>query len=175
MSGASRRVMGKYDHKKHDWLKLAVEIAVVIILALLAFNLVVGISRVDGRSMKPTLDNSQIVTYWRMGDDYQTGDILAIKMPNGDSYVKRLIAMPGDVVDIKDGYVYINGKRLKEAYINGPDGITRPQNSRVEYPYKVESGCYWVMGDNRKASMDSRTFGPVIEENIKGKLLFQDN
>ncbi|MGN0702213.1 MAG: signal peptidase I [Lentihominibacter sp.] len=167
--------MGKYDHRKHDWLKLAVEIVIVIILALLAFYLVVGISRVDGRSMEPTLKDSQVVTYWRLGDSYEIGDILAIKMPNGDSYVKRLIAMPGDVIDIKDGHVYRNGQKLTEDYINGTEGNTWPQNSRIEYPYKVGSGCYWVMGDNREDSMDSRTFGPVIKENIKGKLLFQGN
>ena len=48
------------------------------------------------------------------------------------------------------------------------------QNSRIEYPYKVDSGCYWVMGDNREVSMDSRSFGSVIKENIKGRLLFQN-
>ena len=174
MRGASKRVMGQYDHRKHDWLKLAVEIVIVIILALLAFSLVVGISRVDGQSMKPTLKDSQVVTYWRLGDNYRIGDIIAIKMPNGDSYVKRVIAGPGDVIDIRDGYVYRNGQKLTEPYIESSDGNTMPQNSRIEYPYKVDSGCYWVMGDNREVSMDSRSFGSVIKENIKGRLLFQD-
>lgn len=95
-------------------------------------------------------------------------------MPNGDSYVKRVIAGPGDVIDIRDGYVYRNGQKLTEPYIESSDGNTMPQNSRIEYPYKVDSGCYWVMGDNREVSMDSRSFGSVIKENIKGRLLFQD-
>lgn len=174
MSGESKRVMGKYDHKKHDWLKLGVEVVVVIILALLVFNLVVGLSRVDGQSMKPTLKNKQVVTYWRLGDSYKTGDIVAIKMPNGDKYVKRIIGVPGDEIDIKDGFVYRNGEKLSEGYINGPDGITKPENERITYPYKVDPDCFWVMGDNRLDSLDSRGFGPVIKENIKGRLLFQD-
>ncbi|MCQ2547088.1 MAG: signal peptidase I [Clostridia bacterium] len=166
--------MGKYDHKKHEWLKLAVEIVVVIILAFLAFNLVVGLSRVDGVSMKPTLKDAQVVAYWRLGDAYEIGDIVAIKMPNGDKYVKRIIGVPGDEMDLIDGYVYRNGQKLTESYINGPDGITEPENDRISYPYKVDPGCFWVMGDNRQNSLDSRGFGPVIKENIKGRLLLQD-
>lgn len=78
------------------------------------------------------------------------------------------------MIDIRDGYVYRNGQKLTEPYIESSDGNTMPQNSRIEYPYKVDSGCYWVMGDNREVSMDSRSFGSVIKENIKGRLLFQD-
>lgn len=174
MSGNNRRIMAKYDHRKHDWLKLAVEIVIVTILAFLAFNIVIGLSRVDGQSMKPTLDDKQVVAFWRLGNDYKAGDIVAIKMPGGDRYVKRVIGVPGDEIDIREGYVYRNGQRLSEKYINGPDGITEPENDRISYPYKLDSGSYWVMGDNRTDSMDSREFGPIIKENIKGKLLIQE-
>lgn len=174
MSGSSKRFLGKYDGKKHEWFKLAKEVVIVIILAFLAFNIIVGMSRVDGQSMMPTLKNKQVVAYWRLGDDYRIGDIVAIKMPNGDKYVKRIIAVPGDVVNIEDGFVYVNDAKLTEPYINGPDGITDPEDERIVYPYKVDPGAYFVLGDNRPKSLDSRTFGPVIKENIKGKLLFQD-
>lgn len=174
MGRKRKRVMRKYDRKKLGWLQLFKEIVVVVIVAVLALNIIIGLSRVDGVSMVPTLKNTQVVMYWRLGDNYKIGDIVAIKMPNGDKYVKRVIGVPGDSIEIKDGFVYRNGIQLHETYINGPDGITEPQNANIKYPYKVENDTFFVLGDNRPESMDSRTFGTVIRDNIKGVLLFND-
>ena len=123
--------------------------------------------------MVPTLNNKQVVLYWRLGNNYTRGDVVAIKMPSGDKYVKRIIGVQGDVIDIKDGFVYLNGKKLNESFVKDGDGSTKPENKRIKYPHKVEAGSYWVMGDNRYESVDSRQFGSVIKDDIKGKLLFQ--
>jgi signal peptidase I len=171
MGHKKKRIMRKYDRKKLGWLQLFKQIVVVVVLALLVLNILIGVSRVDGVSMVPTLKNKRIVMYWRLGDNYKTGDVVAIKMPNGDKYVKRVIGVPGDEIDIKDGFVYINGQQLHESYVNGGDGNTKLQNADIKYPYKVENDTFFVMGDNRAESMDSRTFGAVIRDNIKGVLL----
>ncbi len=87
-------------------------------------------------------------------------------------YVKRVIGMPGDVVDIKDGKVYVNGKLLDEPYY---DGITPITDSRTPFPFTVSEDCVFVLGDNRTASKDSRSaeLGEVPYSAIAGKAVFR--
>lgn len=82
--------------------------------------------------------------------------------------VKRVIGLPGDEVDIRDGNVYVNGTKLEEAYAKGVT-YTREE----QFPVKVPEGQYIVMGDNREVSKDSRTFGPIDRKQIEGKALFR--
>lgn len=81
-----------------------------------------------------------------------------------DRLVKRVIGTPGDVVDIKDGYVYLNGERLDEPYVKGTtyEGI-------IDLPITVGKNQLFVMGDNREQSMDSRDFGPIDISHVEGK------
>ena len=164
---AEAKARRRYDKRKYSSLRFAIELVVCVIIFLCIFSMIVGISRVDGQSMYPTLKNRQVVLYQRLGNNYEVGDIVAIKMPNGDRYVKRVIAKEGDKVDIKDGKVYVNDKEISEPYVNG---VTEEQGGNVKYPYTVEKGAVFVLGDNRAVSIDSRTFGAVIIQNIKGKL-----
>ena len=87
-------------------------------------------------------------------------------------FVKRVIGMPGDVVDIKDGKVYVNGKVLDEPYY---DGITDKTDSRTQFPFTVSEKCVFVLGDNRAASKDSRTveLGEVPYSAIAGKAVLR--
>lgn len=84
--------------------------------------------------------------------------------------MKRVIGIPGDTIEIKDGQVYLNGKLQEEAYIQGE---TFEQDGVVRYPLTVQEGQIFVMGDNREISMDSRSFGVVGGRQIKGKLLLR--
>lgn len=165
-----KRVLRKYDGKKHSWLNLAIMVAVVIIATLIVFNVVAGVSRVSGQSMEPALTDGQIVFYLRVNDDYERGDIVAIKMPSGEKYVKRVIAVEGDTVDIRDGKVYVNDQVSDGDYVRG---TTDRGDYNIAYPYTVKENTVFVLGDNREASVDSRTFGPVVISSISGKLLFQ--
>lgn len=83
-------------------------------------------------------------------------------------YVKRIIATEGQTVDLRDGKVYVDGKKLDEPYYTGE---TYPTDSFVEYPFTVSEGCVFVMGDNRGNSTDSRSsrLGEVDEDAILGK------
>ena len=83
--------------------------------------------------------------------------------PDTPDYVKRVIGLPGDTIDIHDGSVWVNGQRLVEKYTNGP---TEPYELKM--PYKVSSDCYFVMGDNRANSYDSRFWGCVPRNDIIG-------
>jgi signal peptidase I len=83
--------------------------------------------------------------------------------PDTPDYVKRVIGLPGDTVDIHDGTVWVNGKKLAEKYTNG---VSEPYDQHM--PYKVPADCYFVMGDNRGNSYDSRFWGCVPRKDIIG-------
>jgi signal peptidase I len=83
-------------------------------------------------------------------------------------FVKRVIGLSGDTIDIKNGKVYVNGKELDEHYING---ITDKRN--LECPFVVPEGQLFVLGDNREYSLDSRNFGCIDKKNIEGKVVIR--
>jgi len=115
------------------------------------------------------------VPLWRNPKRQQ---IIIFKPPfdrNQPDYVKRVIGLPGDVVDVRDNSVWINGKRLDEPYTIGPSRPAPPSNYEGAFrdkenvlPYKVPANCYFAMGDNRQNSLDSRFWGCVPRENIIG-------
>ncbi len=162
------RFLGKYDGYKYDWFRTAKEFVIIFLIVVVVFNVFIGVSRVDGNSMEPTLQNGDIVFFSRIGSDYEDGDVVFARMPSGEYYVKRVIATEGEVVDLKDGVLYVDGVPEDGNYFIG---ITEVQEGIVSYPYTVEEGKYFMVGDNREASMDSRSFGALLENSIKGKLL----
>lgn len=164
------RFLGKYDGYKYAWFCGAREFVVILIAVIIIFNVLVGVSRVDGTSMEPTLQHGEVVFFLRIGSDYENGEVVFARMPSGDYYVKRIIATGGDVVDLVDGAFYVNGVPETGDYFIG---ITEEQNGIVTYPYTVEEGKYFMVGDNREVSMDSRTFGALLESSIKGKLVLR--
>jgi signal peptidase I len=83
-------------------------------------------------------------------------------------YVKRVIGLPGETVDIHDGSVWIDGKRLEEPYVLGRTESPDPSASSIKLPYKVPENCYFVMGDNRGNSLDSRYWGCMPRKNLIG-------
>jgi signal peptidase I len=95
--------------------------------------------------------------------------------PNQPDYVKRVIGLPGDIVDVREGSVWINGKRLEEPYTIGRSIPASPGSYEGAFlgkdkvfPFKVPEKCYFAMGDNRQDSLDSRFWGCVPRENIIG-------
>lgn len=89
---------------------------------------------------------------------------------HNEDFIKRVIGLPGDTVDIKRGVVFINGKKLNEPYLNPPPDPSAPQENAG--PFHVLPGEYFVMGDNRDDSNDSRFWGDVPRQNIIGTPLF---
>lgn len=157
----------KKERRKYVLITIIQFIAIIVLILGLFFALI-GTSTVDGNSMYPTLHNTNKVFYSRISKEYKVGDIVAIKMDNGNTYVKRIIAIPGDTVNIQHGKVYINGKEEVNANALGET----KGSDIVKYPYLVEDGSYFVLGDNREVSDDSRNFGAIHSKQIQGKIIF---
>lgn len=144
-------------------------VAIAAAIAVLISTLMFPIFRIYGDSMEPTLDTGDVVVGSKLAD-MQQGDLVAFYL-NNKILVKRLIAKPGDWVDIADdGTVSVNGQPLNEPYL--PAGDLSKGHVNITLPYQVPDGRYFVMGDNRAESLDSRVseVGCVATDQVVGKL-----
>jgi signal peptidase I len=147
---------------------LAVSMAVSLFIILFLYQPV----RVEGTSMLPMLKDQDRLfinkVAYRVGP-IDRGDVVVFLYPHDQtkSYIKRVIALPGDDIRIEHGRVYVNGAQLEEKYVP-----TRYTDDRSKPEMVVPQDEYFVMGDHRSISSDSRDFGPVERELIYGKAAF---
>ena len=165
-----KRILGKYDGKKWMWLQDCKKFLLLVLVVYLIFRFVIGFSVVDGVSMMDTLQNGNLVLYTRINGDIERGDIISVAIPSGEYYVKRVVALGGDEVDLRDGVLYINGIAETGDYIRGE---TYAEEASFTYPLVISEGDAFVVGDNRMESIDSRFFGPVNLRQVKGVLRIQ--
>ena len=143
---------------------------VVAAISILVAMLFLPVLRIYGQSMNSTLKAGDLVVSLK-GSDFKTGDVVAFYY-NNNILVKRVIANSGDWVDIDlDGNVYVNNEKLDEPYIK-EKAFGEPN---IDFPYQVPEERIFVLGDNRKISVDSRhtSIGCVTSEQIVGKIVFR--
>jgi signal peptidase I len=146
----------------------------VISLAISAFIIIFLYQpvKVEGTSMMPSLDDQERIFVnkfvYRL-EAIQRGDIVVFRYPRdpSKSYIKRVIGLAGDRIRIEDGRVYVNGALLQEDYV--PAAYA---DDRSYHEIEVPENSYFVLGDHRSMSNDSRDFGPVRESYIYGKAVF---
>lgn len=165
------------------WL-LQVVILVAIILGVyyLVFSVWLSNETVSGPSMQPTFENGDRVIAVRHGQ-LKRNDIVILKAPDepGALYIKRIIGLPGDTVQSKNDVMYINGKSIKQPYLKQyesklPAGQLYTNNFSLHQLFgvnRVPANSYFVMGDHRDVSKDSRYFGFVKRSAIVGRVAFR--
>jgi len=158
--------MGSLGEEVKDWI---VSIVIAVVLAFFIRYFIVELYLVDGPSMRPTLQNAERLVVNKFIYRFRAperGEILVFRYPRDPSrdFIKRVIAIPGDTIEIKDGRVFVNQQLMNEPYILS--------KTRGDYPLStVPEGHIFVMGDNRNNSEDSRfaDVGFVPYDLIKGK------
>jgi signal peptidase I len=148
------------------------ETAVLVLAIYSLVNLSSARYMVQGQSMFPNFDDDQVLYVSRL--NYLLGqperlDIVVFHYPNDpkEDYIKRVIGLPGDIVEIRDAHIYVNNTALNEPYINELCEPRRCADNR----WDLAPDEYFVMGDNRNHSSDSRVFGPVKRDLIVGEVL----
>lgn len=171
IEGVEGEVVG--EDNKDRWKSIFFELVETLALALILYliiNMATARIRVDGSSMFPAFQDGNFVIVNRLAyrfGEIERGDVIVFPYPNNpeEDFIKRVVALPGDRISLNQGKVLINGILLEEPYIMEP---ARSQLSEFILP----EGVVWVMGDNRNASSDSRSWGVLPVEDIMGKAVF---
>lgn len=146
-----------------------VRVLAAALIVFLLFGVFFGIAVVQGDSMEPALQSGDVAVFLRLVNGYRAGDIVVLKAEDGTQYVKRVVAVPGQTVDIDDttGELLVDGERLSESYVYD----STYSKEGAEYPLTLGEGEYFVLGDQRENSYDSRNYGAVTQDELCGRLL----
>jgi signal peptidase I len=171
------RVIGAF------FLDIIETVVIALSIFLIIYLFIMQPHQVNGASMYPTYEDKEYLLTdkisYKTGEP-ERGDVVVFKAPpaaqcpegTGCDFIKRIIGLPGETVEIKDGTYYINGVKLSETYL--PAWMpTRPGAATANGPLRIPEGQYFVSGDNRNHSSDSRSWGPVPKELIVGKVFFR--
>ncbi len=138
---------------------------VIVLVVVLIRTFIITPVRVDGDSMKNTLKNGDILLLYKLGSINRLDIIVLDEEKDNEKIIKRVIGLPGETVAIKKGKIYVNDKVIDDEYAYGEtsdyDKVT------------LEDDEYFILGDNRLISKDSRYFGPIKKSEIKGKIVFR--
>jgi signal peptidase I len=153
-----------------SWLQDTLETLLLAVILFLVINTLTGRYQVHGQSMEPSLHDGQYliaskVTYWLHPPE--RGDVVVLDPPGGRSdvpYIKRLIGLPSDLIEVRNQRVWVNGVALNEPYINAPPNY--------DGNWVVGEDQYFVLGDNRNNSSDSHAWGLLPRDHIVGKAVF---
>lgn len=169
------RVPAVYARRRREFFERRYWLRDVVLASLLAFTFSLFFYQpvqVEGTSMLPLLKNHERIMVNRIAYDVepiQRGDVIVFHYPldPAESFIKRVIGLPGDWVSIREGRVYVNGRRLRESYI-----LPAYVDDVTYAPVHVDANQYYVLGDHRDFSSDSREWGPVARRYIYGKAVF---
>lgn len=146
-------------------IKEVIPYIVIVVVVVLIRTFIITPVRVDGDSMKNTLKNGDILLLYKLSSIDRFDIIVLDEEKDNEKIIKRVIGMPGETVVIKKGKIYINDKVIDDEYAYGEtsdfDKVTLADDE------------YFILGDNRLISKDSRYFGPIKDNEIKGKIVFR--
>lgn len=146
-------------------IKEVIPYIVIVVVVVLIRTFIITPVRVDGDSMKNTLKNGDILLLYKLSSINRFDIIVLDEEKDNEKIIKRVIGMPGETVAIKNGKIYINDKVIDDEYAYGE---TSDYNKVT-----LKDDEYFILGDNRLISKDSRYFGPIKDNEIKGKIVFR--
>jgi signal peptidase I len=162
-------MLSKYSllRRAHSY-GLLVAIGIALVIVVLVYQPV----KIEGDSMAPLLSDHELIFINKLVCHFepaQRGDVIVFSDPldRTKSYIKRIVALPGETVEIRQGMVYVNGNPLPEPYVP-----SQYEDLSDFGPEQVPGESYFVMGDHRNRSHDSRVFGPVASHFISGRAVF---
>ena len=161
------------------WRETVETILWALVLALILRTFVVQAFWIPSGSMVPTLlpgDRVLVAKFWYWFQEPKRGQIMVFKYPVDPQrdFVKRIVGLPGDVIEVRDGVVIVNGTSLSEPYVRNRDMFTLTESTVFpKIPFTVPKDSFFVMGDNRPNSQDSRFWGFVPKQNIRGPVFFR--
>lgn len=150
-----------------ELLSLLAKIVGIVIAFVLIFTVLFGMVRYSDASMQPSIREGDLVMFYRFGKDYMANDVIALKY-QGKTQIRRVVAVAGDEVDIKDENLYINGAKQSE---NNIYEETQRFDTGVEFPLTLKTGQVFVLGDSRESAVDSRMYGAVEAEDTLGRVM----
>lgn len=152
---------------KDDILFLLLKIGIFLAIIAISFLFIFGIYRVSDNMMNPAFKDGDLAIYYRLQKEYNTTDVVVVEK-DGDTQVRRIVAKAGDKIDITEDGLKINGylQQEKDIYTE-----TLPYTDGIKFPLTVKEGEYFVLGDNRTNAKDSRIYGTVKKEDIKGSVI----
>lgn len=142
---------------------------VIVLIVVLVRSFIITPVRVNGSSMESTLQDGNILLLEKYDKNYKRFDIVVAEYA-GEKLIKRVIGLPGDTVEYRSNILYINGERISEPFINED---TEDFSLRQLGYDKIPEGHYFIVGDNRDDSLDSRYLGLFKKESIEGKVIFR--
>jgi signal peptidase I, bacterial type len=171
------RVIGSF------FLDIIETVVVALSIFLIVYLFVMQPHQVNGMSMYPTFDHGEYLltdkVSYKLGQP-ERGDVVVFEAPAASQcpegtncdFIKRIVALPGDTVEVRDSALYVNDQPLREEYLPA-DYVTEPGQFNMQGKVTIPSGNYFVVGDNRSHSSDSRAWGPVPLDRIVGKVFFR--
>ncbi|MGD6818106.1 signal peptidase I [Metabacillus sp. 84] len=157
-----------------ELLSLAGSLLAAVIVAFICREFIFTPVTVEGKSMMPTFENNNRIIVSKLSQ-IDRFDMIVFHSPlTRDDYIKRVIGLPGDTIKIKNDNLTINGKTYSEPYLeSNKEGLAPRENLTENIEVTVPDGYLYVLGDNRRGSMDSRVFGCISKESVVGEAKFR--
>lgn len=169
---------GFFDNLGSDFIEFIEAFVVILAIFIVIYWQVARPHKVSGNSMFPTFHNNDYIITEDVSYKFavpKKGDVIVFHNPKNeaDDFIKRVMALPGDTIQIQNNTVFVNGQPVNEYYLK-PDVITYPGQYLTEGKIvKVQPGEYFAFGDNREHSSDSREWGPIPKKELIGKAFFR--
>jgi signal peptidase I len=173
--------------KGNIFIDILQSVAIAVSLSIFLYLIIITPNEVDGPSMLPNFETGDLLFTSKihkflvgtdvgdkLGINYSRGDVVVFQKPGFDDFVKRVIATPGENIRIENGVYYVNGDKLEEYYeLNNEQQKDGSFLQDGDDPITLGEDEYFLSGDNRNVSFDSRELGPIKIEWIKGKVIFR--